>query len=166
MSKLLDLWTGMTATVLPFAGATAPEGWLLCDGAAVSRATYAALFAKTGTAFGAGNGTTTFNLPDLRGEFVRGLDGGRGVDTGRTLGSKQKGTLQTYQDNVDPLQNPNTLTLATGDNIDSAFGMDPIVAGDGYSGTTRVIGQQSSQVSTLWGVTRPRNVALNHIIKT
>lgn len=51
----------------PTARATAPAGWLLCDGSAVSRTTYAALFAEIGTTYGAGNGTTTFNLPDWEG---------------------------------------------------------------------------------------------------
>lgn len=59
-------------TVLPYAGDTAPAGFLLCDGAAVSRTTYAALFAVVQSRFGAGDGSTTFNLPDLRGMFVRG----------------------------------------------------------------------------------------------
>jgi microcystin-dependent protein len=53
---------------------TIPEGWLLCDGAAVSRTTYAALFTAIGTTFGAGNGTTTFNLPDLRSRVIAGYD--------------------------------------------------------------------------------------------
>lgn len=61
--------------------------WLKCDGAAVSRTTYAYLFAKIGGTYGAGNGSTTFNLPDFRGVFPRGLDEGRGLDTGRTLGN-------------------------------------------------------------------------------
>lgn len=68
---------------------TEPNGWLWCDGSAVSRATYSALFAAIGTTFGAGDGSTTFNLPDLRGEFVRGWDGTRGVDSGRVFGSAQ-----------------------------------------------------------------------------
>lgn len=59
---------------------TVPYGWMECNGAAISRAVYANLFANIGTAFGAGNGTTTFNLPDLRGEFIRGWDNSRGVD--------------------------------------------------------------------------------------
>lgn len=59
-------------TVLSYAGASAPAGFLLCDGAAVSRTTHAALFAAIGTSFGAGDGSTTFNVPDLRGMFVRG----------------------------------------------------------------------------------------------
>jgi len=60
--------------VLPFAGGTVPSGALLCNGAAVSRTTYAALFGAIGTAHGAGNGSTTFNLPDYRGRVLVGLD--------------------------------------------------------------------------------------------
>lgn len=67
----------------------APAGFLKCNGAAVSRTTYAALFAAIGTTHGAGDGVSTFNLPDNRGEFLRALDDGRGVDAGRTLGSWQ-----------------------------------------------------------------------------
>lgn len=68
---------------------SAPPGWLKANGAAVSRTAYAALFAEIGTTHGAGNGFDTFNLPDLRGEFVRGWDDGRGVDAGRSVGSRQ-----------------------------------------------------------------------------
>lgn len=73
-------------------GSTPPLGALHANGAAVSRTTYARLFAEIGTAWGSGDGSTTFNLPDGRGEFFRGLDGGRGIDTGRVLGSFQNGT--------------------------------------------------------------------------
>jgi microcystin-dependent protein len=78
--------TGMCAH---FAQATPPAGWLKRNGAAVSRTTYARLFAKIGTTYGAGDGSTTFNVPDARGAFDRGLDEGRGVDPSRTLGSWQ-----------------------------------------------------------------------------
>lgn len=61
-------------TVLEYAGAAAPTGFLLCDGAAVSRTTYANLFALIGTAFGAGNGTTTFNLPNKKGRAGIGVN--------------------------------------------------------------------------------------------
>jgi phage-related tail fiber protein len=71
------------------ARSTAPSGSLKANGAAVSRTAYAALFAAIGTTFGAGDGVNTFNLPDLRGEFIRGLDDGRGVDPDRVLGSSQ-----------------------------------------------------------------------------
>lgn len=78
-----------TGAVVYFAGNTAPRGFIKANGAAVSRTAYAALFAAIGTSYGAGNGSTTFNVPDLRGEFVRGLDDGRNIDTGRGLGSWQ-----------------------------------------------------------------------------
>ncbi len=67
-------------TVSAFAGASAPNGYLLCDGGAISRSIYSDLFASLGITYGAGDGSTTFNIPDLRGEFLRGLDAGRGVD--------------------------------------------------------------------------------------
>jgi len=78
-----------TGMVCYFAQATPPAGYLKRNGAAVSRTTYARLFAKIGTTYGAGDGSTTFNLPDGRGVFDRGLDDGRGFDPGRTLGSYQ-----------------------------------------------------------------------------
>ena len=72
-----------------FAMSTAPVGYLKANGAAVSRTVYATLFAAIGTVHGAGDGSTTFNLPDLRGEFLRGFDDGRGIDAGRLIGSWQ-----------------------------------------------------------------------------
>lgn len=60
--------------VVPYAGNTAPNGWLLCSNVAVSRTTYSALFAVIGTTYGSGDGVTTFNLPDLRGRYVAGRD--------------------------------------------------------------------------------------------
>ena len=72
-----------------FAMVQIPTGWLECDGAAISRTTYSQLFGILGTTYGVGNGVTTFNIPDLRGEFVRGFDNGRSVDPGRTIGSNQ-----------------------------------------------------------------------------
>ncbi len=69
-----------------YGGASAPAGWLLCDGAQVSRSTYASLFAAIGTAFGAGDGATTFALPDLRGRSPLGAGQGPGL-TSRVLGA-------------------------------------------------------------------------------
>ena len=66
--------------VVPFAGPVAPPGYLACNGDAVSRADYPALFAAIGTVHGSGNGATTFNLPDYRGRFLRGVDGAAGRD--------------------------------------------------------------------------------------
>lgn len=60
--------------VVPFAGSAAPTGWLLCDGGAVSRSTYANLFSVLSTTYGGGDGSTTFNVPDLVGRVVVGLN--------------------------------------------------------------------------------------------
>ena len=60
--------------VIPFAGAAAPTGWLLCQGQAISRTTYAQLFSVIGTTYGSGDGSTTFNLPDMRGRVAVGSD--------------------------------------------------------------------------------------------
>lgn len=70
-----------TGTILPYAAAAAPSFFLLCDGSAVSRTIYAALFAVIGTTYGAGNGSTTFNLPDARGRVILGAGTGTKVGT-------------------------------------------------------------------------------------
>jgi len=99
-----------TGALLDYAGAAAPSGWLLCDGSAVSRTTYAALFGVLGATYGAGDGSTTFNLPDLRGRVTAGRDdmGGTAANrltsaggvVGATLGAaggSQTHTLTTAQ---------------------------------------------------------------------
>lgn len=89
---------GITGMVVPYAGSTAPTGWALCYGQAISRSAFAALFAIIGTTYGVGDGSTTFNLPDLRGRSVFGVDnmGGSAASrvtagvsgiTGTTLGA-------------------------------------------------------------------------------
>jgi microcystin-dependent protein len=85
-----------SGSITAFAGNTAPNSWFECDGSAKSRSTYSTLFAVIGTLYGAGDGSTTFNLPDLRGEFIRGWDHGRGVDSGRTLGSFQDESFKAH----------------------------------------------------------------------
>ncbi len=77
----------LVAEVIFFAGSSLPAGFLLCDGAAVSRTTYAALFAVIGINFGNGNGSTTFNLPGLRGRSPIGTGQGPSL-TNRILGEK------------------------------------------------------------------------------
>ena len=89
-----------SGSVFCMAVATVPSGYLECNGAAVSRSTYAVLFAVIGTAYGTGNGSTTFNLPDLRGEFVRGFDNGRGVDNGRSIASSQSSQFGQHNHSV------------------------------------------------------------------
>ncbi len=86
----------ITGEVRTFAGVVAPSGWLDCDGSAVSRTTYIELFNIIGTTYGVGDGSTTFNLPDMRGRMPIGAGTGTGL-TARTLGSQygQEGLLLT-----------------------------------------------------------------------
>lgn len=82
-SSLLEPSSVPSGIVSAFAGNTAPTGYLLCDGSAVSRTTYANLFAAIGTTYGVGNGTSTFDLPDLRGRTVFGIDNMGGTSANR-----------------------------------------------------------------------------------
>ena len=84
-------------TIKMFGGSTAPDGYLICDGSAVSRTTYAALFAAIGTTYGAGDGSATFNLPDLQGRFPLGAGAGNGL-TARTVGQKDGEERHTLTD--------------------------------------------------------------------
>jgi len=84
-----------TAAVLPYAASTAPDGWLLCNGSAVSRTTYAALFAAIGTSYGSGDGSTTFNLPDYRWTFLRGAGANISV-TGSGSASSNQATFTAH----------------------------------------------------------------------
>jgi microcystin-dependent protein len=96
--------TGTNAgCIVWFAAGTPPTGFLTCDGSAVSRTLYNLLFAAIGTTWGVGDGTATFNLPDLRGYFLRAWDDGAGVDPGRVFGT-------TQHDGV----NPANITLTLG----------------------------------------------------
>lgn len=130
-------------TVQFFAMSAPPTGWLKCNGSAVSRTVYAALFSSIGTVYGVGNGTSTFNLPDLRGEFLRGWDDGRGVDSGRVLGSSQADDFKSHT---------------------HTYNGDTLV---GLGGTgTNVYANFTGPTSATGGAeTRPRNVALLVCIK-
>lgn len=85
-----------TGVLLPYCAAVAPIGYLLCDGAAISRTTYAALFAVIGVAYGVGDGSTTFNLPDMQGAIPVGI-GGSGVTALGDTGGEQTHTLITSE---------------------------------------------------------------------
>lgn len=86
-----------TGAIINFAGATAPAGWLLCDGAEVSRTTFAALFAVIGTTHGAGDGLTTFNIPNLKGRVSVGRDASQAefATIGQAGGAKTHTLTQT-----------------------------------------------------------------------
>jgi len=142
-------------TVAYFSLSSAPTGWLKCNGAAVSRTTYSDLFAAISTTFGSGDGSTTFNLPDLRGEFLRALDDGRGVDSSRSLGSAQAYAVESHQHAVPSGRYWVTDIIGYDGTIDAstiASYYDRTIANNAvqaYGGTE----------------TRPRNVALLACIK-
>ena len=75
-----------SGSLMPYAGSSAPTGYLLCDGAAISRTTFSALFALVGTTYGSGDGSSTFNIPDLRGRVIAGQDDMGGVSANRLTG--------------------------------------------------------------------------------
>lgn len=147
-------------TVIFSARPTPPTGYLKANGAQVSRTTYAALFAAIGTTFGSGDGYTTFAIPDLRGEFVRGWDDGRGTDSGRSLGSAQLDAMQRLTGSFS-MDDRGTVDPATG-----VFTYGPLTntgsegSGFGY----RVNFDNANQARTA-EETRPRNVALLACIK-
>ena len=153
-----DLGGGIPAgTINTYAGSTAPSGWLEANGAAISRTTYAVLYAAIGNSFGPGDGSTTFNLPDLRGVFVRGWDHGAGRDpdaasrtallssgaTGNNVGSYQADEFKSH-----------THTDKAWDSAGAASG--PYQFSYLSNGVTG---------STGGNETRPKNVYLMYIIK-
>ena len=87
-------------SVFSFATSTVPSGYLECNGAAVSRSTYASLFSAISTTWGVGDGSSTFNLPDLRGQFVRGWDNSAGVDSGRSFASSQSDQNKSHNHSI------------------------------------------------------------------
>ena len=140
--------TGVPAgTVIYYAASTPPAGYLKCDGSAVSRTAYSALFAVIGTTYGAGDGSTTFQLPDLRAEFLRGYDDGRGIDTDRVFGSNQEGT-QLYLGSFNA----------------TWYGTDGEENADNAS-SSKISGTSSSTGSSSSIRVRPRNVAMLACIK-
>lgn len=88
---------GLAGQIAYFARSTPPTGWLRANAAHVSRSTYANLFAAIGTTYGAGDGSTTFALPEGRGAVPRGWDDGRGIDSGRAFGSEQLDAVQNFE---------------------------------------------------------------------
>tara|TARA_R110001632_G_scaffold222022_1_gene352913 strand:- start:25 stop:750 length:726 start_codon:yes stop_codon:yes gene_type:complete len=156
-----------TGAVNTFAMNLAPTGWLSCDGSLVSRATYSNLFSIVGTLYGVGDGSTTFTLPDLRGEFVRGFDAGRGADSGRTFGSSQSEDLESHSHF--------SFIAATGAAPFVSYGLGTTSAPvhitlGGTDFAYRMVGSGSAanvgKTSDFGGVeTRPRNVSLLYCIK-
>jgi microcystin-dependent protein len=162
--------------IAPFAGTTAPSGWLKCEGQAIDRTTYATLFAAIGTTWGSGNGSTTFNVPDLRGMFVRGTGtnatGSSSGAVGPSVGTYAADTYLNHSHTATDSGHTHTSTgggsfLQTGF---TAFGAN-ISGGGGnyYSSVNSATGNAVITVatSTTGGTeTKPKNYGVLYIIKT
>jgi phage-related tail fiber protein len=146
---------GMPAgSVIHVAMNTAPNGYLKANGAAISRTTYDKLFTAIGTQFGSGDGSTTFNLPDLRGEFIRCWDDSKGTDSGRAFGSSQTATRVGTIVDARTTQQPPADT-----------GGDPVGAGaNSFVMNAYYNGGNGSNSAYAVGA-RPRNIALLACIK-
>jgi hypothetical protein len=154
-----------TGTVIAYAGddLNPPPGWLYCDGSVVSRTTYAALFAVIGTSVGAGDGSTTFNLPDYRALFLRGLDRGAGADpdrasrtamnSGGNTGDKI-GTVQGSQLASHTHGNPGMMWC-----LGAAAGAECMYGSNGSSGANPATADAGGNE------TRPKNATVNYLIK-
>jgi len=173
-----------TASLMPYAGTSAPTGYFLCDGSAKSRTTHSALFGIIGTTYGVGDGSTTFNIPDLRGRVIAGLDintggfadrlttgsaaningqvlganNGNPGDTGRGTNGAQEHLLTAAQSGL-PAHNHTQGVQTTGGNIENFAGGSP--AGK-YSSTGTVTAQDASSAHNNVQPT----IILNYIIKT
>ena len=164
--------------IVPFAGPVEkiPAGWLLCDGTAISRSTYANLYNAIGVCWGTGDGSTTFNLPDLRGMFLRGVSGASGNDadankrtmltnnggnTGNNVGSYQGDAIRNITGKVNGSMRQNWCDGAFYHTNETHYGSD-------YSGQAHDhsrFGLDASRVVPVGSDNRPKNVYVNYIIK-
>lgn len=153
--------------IIAFAMQTPPGGWLECAGQLLTQATYPALFAAIGTAFNVGGeAATDFRLPDLRGEFMRGWDNGRGADTGRTFGSSQQDALQDIDGSWYSF--PNTTNVGTFGATGAVSGTTAPIPGQnaaGAAGSAIKFNINASAVARTASETRGRNVAVMFCIK-
>ena len=166
----------VTGSVTMWPVETPPADYLLCDGSAQNRTTFADLFAVLGVIYGDGDGSTTFNLPDYRGRFMRGTDDGAGDDpdaasradrgdgvTGDNVGTRQNFALQNIT---------GSLNVGSGSRLTSGSGAFSVsnatssgAATGGNSGELAASFNASNVVETSTE-TRPRNIYINYIIKT
>ena len=159
--------------VSAFAGVTAPAGWLMCYGQAVSRTEYSALFTALSTTYGSGDGSTTFNIPDLRGRAIAGVDNMGGTAASRltstvlsasnTLGATggtQSHTLTSAQSGVPA--HSHTVQVA---NVHTFTG---IIGSTGHGGTVTynatTLDNTAANASQAHPITQP-TIVLNYIIK-
>lgn len=153
-------------SILPYGGTTAPSGWMICNGASLLRTDYAELFAVIGTAFGSAD-STHFNIPDLRGEFLRGAgtNSHSGQGNGGSVGQHQDGTpiVASYMGN----SGGSIYNMAGGYSSNMSAKSDKWT---GNSSTTYLHHPSATEAATYSdiigkGITRPTNTSVNYIIK-
>ena len=145
-------------SVISYVSSTPPQGWLVCNGQTVARNSYADLFEIVGCTFGCPDGNT-FKVPDLRGEFVRGFDAGRGVDVGREFGAPQAAGTNT----LSYVQINSAGSYASPPSVNVP--QDGTLSGTVYSGSSSGNVNWHLQFKLSGAETRPRNVALSYIIR-
>lgn len=156
-----------TGTILAYAVATAPSGFLLCDGSQVSRTTYATLFALIGITAGQGDGSTTFNVPDLRGRFLRGRDAAAGRDpdaatrTAMNTGGATGDNAFSVQDSAVGPHKHNVDVTAGGPDGAGTAGIIGLVGS--ADAADKIVRNNSATINT---ESRPINANVNFIIKT
>ncbi len=171
---MMNLWQrtgaaqgGVTPTgqLTLFGSITPPSGWLLCDGSAIDRTVYAALFSIIGTTFGIGDGTTTFNIPDLRGKFVIGA----GTIPVGTTGGSSSVTLSTTElpAHTHTITDPghNHSTLATTSNVTTGSDPGGVTTGGTTGTSTTGISVNSTGTGSAFSILPPY-AAVVYIIKT
>jgi len=182
-TNAMEMPAGM---IVPYGGETIPDGWLLCDGREVSRSDYGNLYKAIGTAWGSGNNATTFNLPDMRGVFLRGVSGDSGKDGdanntdfnkggrvplkeggngGNNVGSYQGDAIRNITGQI--TNRASSFFFAA--NADGAFyngaqnGTDD--QSGGYHHPNYPVSMDASLVVPVGSDNRPQNVYVNYIIK-
>jgi len=165
-----------TGTILPYAGTAAPTGYLLCDGSAISRATNSDLFTLIGTTYGVGDGSTTFNIPDLRGRVIAGQDdmGGTSANTLTDAQADQLGGTLGAEDHT--LTSAESGMPAHSHTVDDVGGVVGTVdglwpygekgsAGAPSQGTNTTNDANAQNASSAHNNVQP-TIILNYIIKT
>ena len=153
-------------SVFSFATSTVPSGYLECNGAAVSRSTYASLFSSISTTWGTGDGSSTFNLPDLRGQFVRGWANSAGVDSGRSFASSQSDQNKSHNHSINDSGHNHTIGNWGGN---FGGGSGALTFRNDVSGTNGSIIQNSTTGISIQNdggtEVRVKNYALMYVIK-
>jgi len=167
----LNQTINLSGFIQMFAGSSAPTGWLMCDGSAVSRTTYADLYAVIGTTYGSGDGSTTFNLPDLRGRVGVGKSSDTEFDTLGETGGEKKHTLTTNElPSHSHVLDSYFGYVSTFNNIDANYGLsqggayaDRVMGGN--SNNTGRMATKTSGEGAAHNILQPY-IVINYIIKT